>query len=77
VRRILNQPGKPTQNDYIESFNGKFGDKHARVEVVRWRTDCNEIRPHSSYGRMPPAKFAAQHRRPTSGAVPAPQLTQE
>jgi putative transposase len=63
VRHILNQPGKPTQNAYIE--------------IARWRIDYNEVRPHSSCGRMPPAKFATQHRRTTSGAVPAPQQTQE
>jgi transposase InsO family protein len=51
--------------------------KQARVEIARWRIDYNEVRPHSSCGRMPPAKFAAQHRRTTSGAVPAPQQTQE
>jgi putative transposase len=88
VRHILNQPGKPTQNAYIESFNGKFRDeclnehwfqslKQARAEIARWRIDYNEVRPHSSCGRMPPAKFATQHRRTTSGAVPAPQQTQE
>jgi len=84
VRHILNQPGKPTQNAYIESFKGKFRDeclnehwlqslKQARAEIARWRTDYNEVRPHSSCGRMPPAKFAAQHSRTTSGAVPAPR----
>lgn len=88
VRHILNQPGKPTQNAYIESFNGKFRDeclnehwfqslKQARAEIARWRTDYNEVRPHSSCGRKPPAKFAAQHRQTTGGAVPAPQLTQD
>lgn len=88
VRHILNQPGKPTQNAYIESFNGKFRDeclnehwfqslKQARVEIARWRTDYNEVRPHSSCGRMPPAKFAAQHRQTAGGAAPAPQQIQE
>ncbi|WP_017760883.1 IS3 family transposase, partial [Pseudacidovorax intermedius] len=88
VRHILNQPGKPTQNAYIESFNGKFRDeclnehwfqslKQARDEIARWRTDYNEVRPHSSCGRMPPAKFAAQHRKTAGGAVPAPQQNQE
>lgn len=60
VRHILNQPGKPTQNAYIESFNGRFHDeclnehwlqslKQARDEIARWRTDYNdEVRPHSS-----------------------------
>ena len=83
------QPGKPTQNAYIESFNGKFRDEclnehwfqnlaQARAEIARWRADYNEVRPHSSCGRMPPAKFAAQHRQSsTGGAVPAPLQTQE
>jgi putative transposase len=65
--------GKPTQNAYIESFNGKFRDEclndhyfsnlaHARALVAAWRRDYNETRPHSSLGRIPPAEFAARHR---------------
>ncbi len=64
VLHILNQPGKPTQNAYIESFNGKFRDEclnehwfeslsQARTEIARWRTNYNEARPHSSCGRIP------------------------
>jgi putative transposase len=79
VLHILNQPGKPTQNAYIESFNGKFRDEclnehwfeslsQARTEIARWRTDYNEARPHSSCGRIPPAQFAAQHRQHAAGA---------
>ena len=66
--------GKPTQNAFIESFNGKFRDEclndhyfanlaHARAEIAAWRRDYNELRPHSSLGRIPPAEFAALHRR--------------
>jgi putative transposase len=65
--------GKPTQNAYIESFNGKFRDEclndhffnnlaHARAVIAAWRRDYNEARPHSSLGRIPPAEFAARHR---------------
>jgi len=65
--------GKPTQNAYVESFNGKFRDEclndhyfnnlaHARALIAEWRRDYNEARPHSSIGRMPPAEFAARHR---------------
>ena len=65
--------GKPTQNAYIESFNGKFRDEclndhyfntlaHARAVIAEWRRDYNEARPHSAIGRMPPAEFAARHR---------------
>jgi putative transposase len=69
--------GKPTQNAYIESFNGKFRDEclndhyfntlaHARALIAEWRRDYNETRPHSSLGRIPPAQFAAQHRSNSS-----------
>jgi len=64
--------GKPTQNAYIESFNGKFRDEclndYYFNNLARPSSDCrvapryNEARPHSSIGRMPPAKFAARHR---------------
>ena len=65
--------GKPTQNAYIESFNGKFRDEclndhyfsnlaHARAVIADWRRDYNQTRPHSSLGRIPPAEFAARHR---------------
>jgi putative transposase len=73
IRHLLNAPGKPTQNAYIESFNGKFRDEclnehwfeslpQARTLIAEWRRDYNEVRPHSSIGRIPPAQFAAQHR---------------
>ena len=68
----LIQPGKPTQNAFIESFNGKFRDEclnehwfkslpHAREVINAWRKDYNEERPHSSLG-MTPSEFAARHR---------------
>jgi putative transposase len=74
--------GKPTQNAYIESFNGKFRDEclndhyfnnlaHARALIAEWRRDYNEARPHSSLGRIPPAQFAAQHRSNSSDAAQA------
>ncbi len=80
IRHILNQPGKPTQNAYIESFNGKFRDEclnehwfetlaQAREQIGRWRVDYNEVRPHSSCGRIPPARFAAQHRQHAADAA--------
>jgi len=73
VRHILIQPGRPMQNGYIESFNGKFRDEclnehwfetlqQARTEIAIWRQDYNEVRPHSSLGRIPPAEFAQRHR---------------
>ena len=87
VRHILNQPGKPTQNAYIESFNGKFRDEclnehwfetlpQARTIIANWRMDYNEVRPHSSCGRMPPAKFASLHRQQAADAA-SPRRTEE
>ena len=61
------QPGKPTQNAFVGSFNGKFReyclDLHwfgslteARVIIQRWRTHYNHVRPHRSVGNMPPSE---------------------
>ena len=76
IRHILIEPGSPTQNAYIESFNGTFRDEcldenwfesleQARQIIAIWRTDYNETRPHSSCGRMPPATFATLNRQLT------------
>lgn len=62
------QPGKPTQNAYIESFNGKFRDEclndnwfttlqQAKEIIEAWRKDYNEERPHSSLGGISPSEF--------------------
>jgi transposase InsO family protein len=62
-------PGKPMQNGYIESFNGRmrdellnespfFGLDHARSAIAEWRRDFNTARPHSSLGYQTPAAFA-------------------
>lgn len=80
IRHLLIEPGKPMQNGYIESFNGKLRDEclneqwfetlhQARVTVAAWRRDYNEVRPHSSLGRIPPARFAEQHRRRAGDAA--------
>ena len=73
IQHLLIEPGKPTQNAYIESFNDKFRNEclnehwfdtlvQAREAIAIWRIDYNEVRPHSSCGRIPPARYAAQHR---------------
>jgi putative transposase len=89
IRHILIEPGRPMQNGYIESFNGKFRDEclneqwfetlmQARSAISAWRQDYNEVRPHSSCGRMPPAKFAEQHRqRAGDAARPSSNTTTE
>jgi len=62
-------PGKPQQNAFIESFNGRLRDeclnetlfqslRHARVELDRWRRDYNHQRPHSSLNWMTPNHYA-------------------
>jgi putative transposase len=62
-------PGKPTQNAFIESFNGKLRDEllndtifaslaDARVALASWKADYNTVRPHSGLGNIPPTAFA-------------------
>ena len=64
-------PGRPMQNGYVESFNGRMRDEllnetlflslaHARVEIAAWVEDYNRERPHSSLGYETPAAFAAE-----------------
>lgn len=63
-------PGKPQQNGFIESFNGRMRDEvlnetlfrslaHARAVLAAWRRDYNEQRPHSKLGWMTPCTYAA------------------
>ncbi len=62
------QPGKPTQNAFIESFNGKLRDEclnenwfislnHAKKIIETWRNDYNAYRPHRSLGQLTPKEF--------------------
>lgn len=62
------EPGKPVQNAYIESFNGRLRDEclnehwfislsEARRIVEEWRIDYNRERPHSSLGNLTPEEF--------------------
>lgn len=70
VRLHFIDPGKPVQNAYIESFNGKFRDEclnehwfvdleDAKRTIELWRRSYNEERPHSSLGYETPAAFVA------------------
>lgn len=63
------QPGKPVQNGYVESFNGRFRDEclntnwfanltDARLKIAAWRKEYNEQRPHSSLAYRTPDEFA-------------------
>lgn len=62
-------PGKPTQNAFIESFNGRLRDEllnetlfsslaHARLALAEWKNDYNTLRPHSRLGNLAPAIYA-------------------
>jgi len=62
-------PGRPMQNGYVESFNGRmrdellneslfFGLDHARSAIAEWANDYNNFRPHSSLGYQTPADYA-------------------
>src|SRR5947208_16015163 len=73
------QPGKPQQNGYVESFNGKLRDEclnvswfenlwDARRKIAAWQKEFNEERPHSSLGYQTPAAFARQL-LPSSGSA--------
>jgi putative transposase len=64
------QPGKPSQNAFAESFNGKFRDeclnqnwflnmREARELIENWRLDYNNNRPHSSLGQLTPSEYVA------------------
>ncbi len=64
------QPGRPTENGHIESFNGKLRDEclnmnwfdslaEAQELIEDWRLDYNTVRPHSSLGNLPPATYVA------------------
>lgn len=68
VRLDFIQPGKPTQNCFVESFNGTVRDEclnetlffnlsHAREIISGWLEDYNEVRPHSSLKGQPPSKY--------------------
>ncbi len=63
------RPGKPVENAYIESFNGRFRDeclnehwivsmRHTRQLIEEWRIEYNTERPHRSLGYLTPAQFA-------------------
>lgn len=71
VKQHFIHPGKPVQNAYCESFNGKLRgeclDVHwftdladARTKIEVWRQDYNEVRPHSSLDGMSPFEYACK-----------------
>ena len=74
------RPGKPVENAYIESFNGRFRDEclnehwfvtmaHARQAIEAWRIEYNTERPHSSLDDLTPEQYAKKMDQ--TGASPA------
>jgi putative transposase len=70
VKLDFSRPGKPTDNAFIESFNGRVRqecfDQHwflsiedAQTKLDAWRSEYNQVRPHSSLDNRTPAEFAA------------------
>ena len=65
------RPGKPIENAYIESFNGRLRQEclnqcwfssleDAKIKIEAWRVDCNEHRPHTSLGNQTPEQFESE-----------------
>ena len=69
VRLEFIRPGKPIENAFMESFNGKFRDEclnenwflsldDARHRLKAWKRDYNQSRPHSALGNLAPSEYA-------------------
>lgn len=72
VELDFSRPGKPTDNPFIESFNGRIRDQclnvnwflsleDAREKIECWRQDYNESRPHSALDGMKPMEYHSNH----------------
>lgn len=83
IRQHFIDPGKPTQNGKIESFNARYRDEvlnehwflsldDVRETSERWRIRYNTHRPHSALNYLTPAEFARRYRE--SNDLPAPQF---
>jgi putative transposase len=69
------RPGKPVENAFIESFNGRLRDEclnvhqftsiaDAKEKIEAWRVDYNQRRPHSSLGHLTPNEYAQRRQIP-------------
>jgi putative transposase len=81
-------PGKPTENAFIESFNGKFRDEclnenwfislpEAREKIEVWRRDYHQVRPHSALGYQTPEEFATRAARGASPPTPLASIQED
>lgn len=75
IRLDFIRPGKPVENNYIESFNGRLRDEYlnahlffdmedAQAKLDRWQEDYNLHRPHGSLGEKTPREFANEYKVP-------------
>ena len=73
IKKDFIRPGKPVDNAFIESFNGRLRDEclnthifysleDVREKIEPWCLDYNEVRPHSSLGNLSPREFADRHK---------------
>ena len=87
VRLRFIAPGKPVQNCFIESFNGRLRDEclnqhwfwslaDARQIVEEWRLDYNQARPHSALGGLTPEEYRLGIRQPEAGWIAPARLSQ-
>lgn len=71
VELAFSRPGKPTDNAYIESFNGTLRDECLNIrcfstmndagsKITQWVKECNESRPHSALGNISPLEYKAR-----------------
>ena len=85
VQTLFLEPGRPWENGYVESFNGKLRDElldreifytltEAKVLIEQWRRQYNTVRPHRALGSRPPAPEATM-RTPNSGVIMSPALS--
>jgi len=88
VRLDFIRPGKPNENAFIESFNGRLRDEclndnqfvtliEAQTIIETWRMDYNDVRPHSSLDGLTPTEFAERHNSMLrcSNGIPRTQFT--
>jgi hypothetical protein len=80
VRLEFIRPGRPVENSYIESFNGRLRDECLNVEAFfdladvrdkleRWRQDYNQVRPHSALADRAPEEFARAWQQSSTTAL--------
>ena len=76
----FSRPGKPSDNPYIESFNGSFRDEclnlhwflslsDAKEKIEVWRQEYNAFRPHSSPGDLTPNEYLTEHAIPSESLL--------